>query len=82
MSKNMLLLRFRKGCKSGIKDNKQRYLYKVCGKRFSVKQAFAWLDSFRTLLVQFDKLDETSTSICVQKMPYLKYYFIVGYIIL
>jgi transposase len=49
-------IRNRKKPKRGRKRFFNENVYK---KRFVNERAFAWLDSFRTLLTRFDKLDET-----------------------
>jgi transposase len=42
------------------KRGRKRYFdEKVYKKRFVNERAFAWLDSFRTLLIRFDKLDKS-----------------------
>lgn len=48
--------RNRKGNKPGRKRFFNQNLYK---RRFVNERAFAWLDSFRTLLIRFDKLDNS-----------------------
>ena len=46
--------RNRKGAKRGRKRFFNEHIYK---RRFVNERAFAWLDSFRTLFIRFDKLD-------------------------
>jgi transposase len=42
------------------KRGRKRYFHeKVYKRRFVNERAFAWLDSFKTLLVRFDKLDDS-----------------------